>query len=50
MSSGGGGGGSGEWNSEKKALMMDTIIAAGYKATNLDALADKVSHRLIFSI
>jgi hypothetical protein len=45
---GGSGGGSGEWDSEKKAIMMDTIIAAGYRATDLDSLADKVSRRLIF--
>jgi hypothetical protein len=41
-------GGNGEWDSEKKAIMMDTIIAAGYRATDLDSLADKVSRRLIF--
>ena len=40
--------GNGEWDPEKKAVMMDTIIAAGYKATNLDSLADKVRRRLIF--
>jgi hypothetical protein len=45
---GGSGGGNGEWNSEKKAIMMDTIIAAGYKATDLDSLAAKVSRWLIF--
>jgi hypothetical protein len=50
VSGGGSGGGNGEWDSEKKAVMMDTIIAAGYKATDLDALADKVSRRLILSI
>lgn len=33
----------GEWTAEKKAMMMDTIIAAGYKSTDLDALAGQVS-------
>ena len=33
----------GEWNGEKKAMMMETIIAAGFKATDLDSLADKVN-------
>jgi len=40
----GSGGGNGEWDSEKKAAMMDTIIAAGYRATDLDSLAVKVCH------
>jgi len=31
------GGGNGEWDSEKKAIMMDNIFAAGYKATDLDS-------------
>jgi len=40
----GSGGGNGEWDSEKKAAMMDTIIAVGYRATDLDSLAVKVCH------
>ena len=45
---GGSGVGNGEWDPEKKAAMMDTIIAGGYKATDLDSLADKASCRSIF--
>lgn len=33
----------GVWNGEKNALMMETIIAAGFKVVDLDSLADKVS-------
>lgn len=47
-SSGGGSGsgsGNGEWDSEKRGLMMDIIIAAGYKATDLESLANQVSLR-----
>jgi hypothetical protein len=43
------GAGAGEWNGEKKALMMETIIAAGFKATDLETLAEKVSVLLILS-
>ena len=35
--------GNGEWTPEKKALLMDEIIAAGYKALNLEELAGRVS-------
>jgi hypothetical protein len=44
------GAGNGEWDSEKKAIMTDTIIAAGYKATDLDSLAAKVCHLPVFAI
>jgi hypothetical protein len=33
----------GEWDPEKRALFMDLVIAAGYKAINLDELASTVS-------
>jgi hypothetical protein len=33
----------GEWTPDKRAEFMDTIIANGYKATNLDVLGVKVS-------
>jgi hypothetical protein len=33
----------GEWDPEKRALFMDLIIAAGYKAINLDEVASTVS-------
>jgi hypothetical protein len=47
---GGSGGDNGEWDSEKKAMMMDTIIAAGYRATDLDSLAAKVCYLPVFAI
>jgi hypothetical protein len=47
---GGSGGGNGEWDSQKKAIMMDIIIAAGYRATDLDSLAAKVCHLPVFAI
>jgi endonuclease V-like protein UPF0215 family len=34
----------------EKAIMMDTIIAAGYRATDLDSLAAKVCHLPVFAI
>jgi hypothetical protein len=33
----------GEWDPEKRAVFMDLIIAAGYKAINLDEVASTVS-------
>ncbi|WWC86078.1 uncharacterized protein L201_000949 [Kwoniella dendrophila CBS 6074] len=33
---------SGEWDSEKKEQFMDQIIALGYKAANLDEMAQKL--------
>ncbi|OCF38789.1 hypothetical protein I317_07418 [Kwoniella heveanensis CBS 569] len=33
----------GTWNAEKRALFMDTIIAAGYMAVDLKELANKAS-------
>jgi hypothetical protein len=33
----------GEWDPEKRAVFMDIIIAAGYKAVNLDEIASTVS-------
>ena len=33
----------GEWTPEKKATFMDTIIANGYKTTNLTELSEQVS-------
>jgi hypothetical protein len=33
----------GEWDPEKRAMFMDLIIAAGYKAVNLDEVASTVS-------
>lgn len=33
----------GEWTPAKRAEFIDTIIANGYKATNLDELSGKVS-------
>jgi hypothetical protein len=33
----------GEWDPEKRAAFMDLIIAAGYKAINLDEVAGTVS-------
>ena len=37
----------GEWNGEKKAIMVETIIAAGFKVTDLDSLADEVCSLLV---
>jgi hypothetical protein len=36
----------GEWDKEKRAAFMDLIIAAGYKAVNLDEVAASVSSRI----
>ncbi|WVF70742.1 hypothetical protein IAT40_005536 [Kwoniella sp. CBS 6097] len=36
------GGSKGTWDGEKKALFMDEIIAAGYKAADLDQLAARI--------
>ena len=47
---GGSGGGNGEWDSEKMGIMMDTMIASGYRATDLDSLAAKVCHLPVFTI
>jgi hypothetical protein len=33
----------GEWDPEKRAVFMDLIIAAGYKAINLDEVVSTVS-------
>jgi ABC-type sugar transport system substrate-binding protein len=33
----------GEWDPEKRATFMDLVIAAGYKAINLDEVASTVS-------
>jgi len=33
----------GEWDKEKRAVFMDLIIAAGYKAVNLDEVSASVS-------
>lgn len=33
----------GEWDKEKRAMFMDLIIAAGYKAVNLDEVSASVS-------
>jgi len=33
----------GEWDPEKRAIFIDLIIAAGYKAINLDEVATTVS-------
>jgi len=33
----------GEWDPEKRAVFIDMIIAAGYKAINLDQVATTVS-------
>lgn len=38
----------GEWDKEKRAVFMDLIIAAGYKAVNLDEVAASVSPRYIY--
>ena len=35
--------GNGEWDPEKRAVFIDMIIAAGYKAINLDEVATTVS-------
>lgn len=37
----------GGWTPEKKAMFMDTIIANGYKSTNLEELSVKVSLRVL---
>jgi len=39
----------GEWDKEKRAVFMDLIIAAGYKAVNLDEVAAKVSSPYIYA-
>ena len=33
----------GDWDPEKRAVFMDLVIAAGYKAINLDEVATTVS-------
>lgn len=38
----------GEWDQEKRAVFMDLIIAAGYKAVNLDEVAASVSPPYIY--
>jgi len=38
----------GEWTEEKRAVFMDMVIAAGYKALDLDEVAITVSLVLVF--
>lgn len=39
----GGGNANGNWDGHKRAMLMEEVIAAGYKALDLEALASKVS-------
>jgi hypothetical protein len=39
----------GEWTEDKRAVFMDMVIAAGYKALNLDEVAVTVSHVLVIT-
>lgn len=41
----GGGGGNGEWTPEKKGVLIDRVIAAGYKVLDIGGLAKEVSDR-----
>jgi hypothetical protein len=36
----------GEWDQENRAIFMDMIIAAGYKAINLDDVANTVNFHI----
>ena len=41
----GGGGSNGEWTPEKKGVLIDRVIAAGYKVLDIGGLAKEVSDR-----